>query len=248
MSTEATTRFQTLLEEIKAMATLGFLRWCLENPGCALIVILVACAVGVVVYAVFQGVIELIKNRIQNVKRQKRLERRISTCGAPALTDAQRKFKIPQKLVDLAKSIEAAPPGDRFRACVVCADKIRLESYALQFYARIEQATTVDHYGWVYYDPPTDSSLELNIQNCLFEDLKICTDKDLPSDRFRAFVEIFDDPTKHILLVIRMCQNAEDRRLAQIANLQGLSVVLFSTDSVDGYDSIEIPVKGGNKT
>ena len=248
MSTEATIGAQTVLEEIKAAATIGFLRWCLENPGCALIVILAACAVGVVVYAGFQGVIELIKNRIQDGKRQKRIERRISTCGAPALTDAQRKVKMHKRLVKLAESVEAALPGDRFRACVVCADEIRLESYALQFYARIEQAATVDHYGWVYYDPPTDSSLELNIQNCLFEDLKICTDKDLPSDRFRAFVKVFDDPKKHTLLVIRMCENTEDRRLAQIANLQGLSVVLFATAPVDGYDVLEIPVKGGNKT
>ena len=173
----------------------------------------------------------------------KRIESRISTCPTPRLTEEQRQIRMPKKVLEQAENMENARSDERFRYCVVCSNKELLQCYAVQFYERVEQAFVIDHYGWVYYETPEDKSL--NIQNCLHDALKICVNEKLPQDRFRAFVDFFDNPNKHSLLVIQMCEHAQDRKLAQIANLKGLSLILFSECSVDGYDTIEISVKGG---
>lgn len=178
-------------------------------------------------------------------KSNKRIESRISICPAPRLTGEQRKIRIPKKVAELAEDMESARLDERFRYCIVCPDAELLQCYAVQFYERVEQTTTFDHYGWVYYATPEDKTLQLSIQNCLLEGLKICLHESTSQERFRAFVDFFDDPKLHTLLVIQMCEHVQDRKLAQIANMKGLSVILFSEKSVEGFDTIEILVKGG---
>ncbi len=236
---------QAALEDLQTSAILVFLEWCWMYKGYAVLIALFVGIVGVLLYALVQGVVERIKENIKSRKRKERIARQISTCPTPRLDARQRDLHVPKNVMKLAENMENAQPDERFRYCVVCSDKDLLQCYAVQFYERVEQATVVDHYGWIYYDTPYDKTLQLNIQNCLYEDLKICLNEELPQNRFRAFAELFDDPQQHTLLVIRMCEFAEDRKLAQIANMRGLSVILFSTIPIDGYDTIEIPVKGG---
>ena len=243
MPTESTISYETLLDEWKAERILSALQWCWAHLGYAVPIVLIWFFIKNP--DVFRGILNWIKGLSENRKRKKRLERQISTCSAPRLTGVQRKKRMPKAVMKLSKGLEDAQPDERFRYCVVCPNEDLLQCYAVQFYERMEQIAVVDHYGWIYYDSPDDKELPLNIQSCLFEDLKICLEEKMPQDRFREFVKFFDDRKKHTLLVIRMCEFTEDRKLAQIANLKGLSIILFSTVPVGGFDSIVIPVKGG---
>ena len=243
MPTEPTISYETLLDEWKAEKILSALQWCWTHLGYAV-------PIAVIWFFlknpdIFRGIVNWIKGLVEKRKRQSRPKRRISTCPTPRLSGTQSKKRMPKAVIKLSKGVEDAQPGERFRYCVVCSDEGLLERYAVQFYERMEQVAGIDHYGWIYYDNPEDEKLPLGIQSCLFEALAICLQEKLPQDRFREFVKFFDDEKKHTLLVIRMCKFTEDRKLAQIANLKGLSLILFSTIPVDGYDSIVIPVKGG---
>ena len=132
----------------------------------------------------------------------KRIESRISTCPTPRLTEEQRQIRMPKKVLELAENMENARSDERFRYCVVCSNKELLQCYAVQFYERVEQAFVIDHYGWVYYETPEDKSL--NIQNCLHDALKICVNEKLPQDRFRAFVDFFDNPNKNFWFLFKL--------------------------------------------
>lgn len=183
----------------------------------------------------------------EEIRRSEVQEKRISILPAPAVDPRFCDLTLHDNLIDLAQKIENAEPCYRTRCCVVCRNAELAENYARMFYQRMENAASLDHYGWVYYKEPKDMNLKLCIKNCFFESLKIGIEEKLLEDRFIKQVNFLDKHNRHTLLVLRKMQDTSepDDKLLQIAALKGLSIVLFSTEPVPGYHTIEIPQEGG---
>lgn len=183
----------------------------------------------------------------KKIRRSEVQNKRISILPAPAVDPRFCDLTLHDNLIDLAQKIENAESCHRTRCCVVCQNAELAENYARMFYHRMENAASLNHYGWVYYKEPKDMNLELCIESCFFESLRIFNEIELPEKRFIRQVDFLDQPNMHTLLVLRKMQNASkpDDKLLQIAALKGLSIVLFSTEEVPGYHTIEIPQEGG---
>lgn len=248
MQTEPTLSYQDQLGEAKARVILWLVDQLEENPIYTFMSLLLVVIIIIPMVTAYLRCIGITKFPWFSISEKKpnnnRIESRISTCPAPRLSGRQCKVNMHKKVLNITKTVEDAHPGDRFRYCVVCSDEWRLECYAVQFYEQMKQTSAINHYGWIYYDIPKDKTLQWDIEDCLLANLRICPNEK-PKERFDELMDFFDDAKLHTLLVIRICQRTKDRKLAQLANLEGLSLVLFSETPVDGYETIEVSVKGG---
>ena len=258
MATEPTQSYQQMLEDEKARGILWLLEWIKANPW---LFLGVAVTLAVLLLLVVPPLVRWLRKRgvtkvgelpppehlDDTVRRDEIKEGRISTLPGPNVDPEYLEASLPGQLDDLARSIEHASASHRTRCCVVCREEKRVENYARMFYNRMKYANTLDNYGWIYYKKPRDSTLELCIEHCFFESLRIFNEIQVPEKRFIRQVDYFSDPRFHTLLVIRMTKvpGQQDDALMQIAALDGLSVVLFSTKPIPGYETIEIPLKGG---
>lgn len=181
------------------------------------------------------------------VRRDEIKKKRITILPSPNVDGEYLSEPMPKELDDLVRSIEHAATSNRTRCCVVCREEKRVENYARMFYRRMEQVAILDKLGWIYYKKPKDETLELCIEHCFFDSLRIFNEVPLPKNRFIRQVDYFDQPNVHTLLVIRMSKNPsrQDDALMQIAALAGLSVILFSEKPIPGYETIEISLEGG---
>lgn len=230
--------------------------WAKDHIGIAILLgvllgVLLILLIKVIVPALpdlFQKWVESRQNkkteRDYTVRNQDRL---ISNLPAPAVDSRYAKKALPEKVDDLAKTIESTSDGTRYRYCVVCPDQDLAKHYAALFFGRMDQAATVDKLGWVNYQRPRDKMLELCAKHCMVYDLNLFAQIDSVDNRFRAQCTHFKRPDLHSLLVFWMYEDAlaDDAELRQIAALEGLSVVLFATSQVDGFENLVISEKGG---
>lgn len=258
MPTEPTQLYQQLLEEETAKGILQLLEFIKAHPVYAFVLVLIlAVLLGLTVVPVVRW---LRKHGVRNpgelppsehlndaVRRDEIKKKRITILPAPNVDGEYLDVPMPKQLDNLAQSIERAPTNHRTRCCVVCREEKRVENYARMFYRRIEQVAVLDKLGWIYYKKPKDDTLELCIEHCFFDSLRIFNEVPLPQNRFIRQVDYFDQPNVHTLLVIRMSKNPrkQDDALMQIAALAGLSVILFAERPVPGYETIEILLEGG---
>lgn len=258
MATEPIQSYQQMLENEKARGLLRLWEVIKANPapsvvlGLILAVLLVWTLVGLVRWLRKQGVknfseIPPTEHLNDIVRRDEIKKKRITILPSPNVDAEYLDSTMPKDLDELARSIEQAPTSHRTRCCVVCREEKRVENYARLFYLRMEQAAILDKLGWVYYKKPKDDTLDLCIEHCFFDSLRIFNEVQLPEKRFIRQVDYFDQANVHTLLVIRMSKNPsrQDDALMQIAALAGLSVVLFAEKPVPGYETIEIPLEGG---
>lgn len=258
MPTEPTQLYQQQLEEEKARGILWLLDWIKANPWrfagllLGLVILLILVVPPLVRWLRKRGVTKAgelppSEHLDDTVRRDEIKEGRITILPGPNVDVQYLDAPMPTELEELVHSIEHAPTSHRARSCVVCREEKRVENYARMFYNRMKYASILDNYGWIYYKKPRDSTLELCIEHCFFESLRIFNEVQLPEKRFIRQVDYFSDPRFHTLLVIRMTKvpGQQDNALMQIAALDGLSVVLFSTKPIPGYETIEIPLKGG---
>lgn len=257
MPTESTLSYQDQLGEEQARNILWLWYQVKQHPMLALIVslllvILVMKYVLPMILVVLRrwGITELFGIAITtpppNVRHQK--ENRVSLLGPGNVDETYRHIPLPKTLERMATSIEKSSTSYRMRCCVVCQDKNLVHHYAVLFYKRMEQTAAVDKYGWIYYAKPRDKNMELCIQNCCFESLAMHEDIQSPRGRFSAQMRELDNPNVHTLLVIEMIDPVPDtdHELRQIAEQKGLSLVLFASECVSGYDTINISEQGGN--
>ena len=258
MPTEPTQLYQQQLEEEKARGILWLLEWIKANPwlflGLALtLVVLLLLVVPTLVRWLRKrgitkpGELPPSEHLDDTVRRDEIKKKRITILPGPNVDAEYLDASLPRQLEDLAYTIERAPGSHRTRCCVVCREEKRVENYARMFYRRMESAAVLDKLGWIYYKKPKDDTLELCIEHCFFDSLRIFNEIPLPEKRFIRQVDYFDQANVHTLLVIRMSKNPgrQDDALMQIAALAGLSVILFSEKPVSGYTTIEIPLEGG---
>ncbi len=259
MLTEPTQTYQDQLNEQKAKYLLQL--WELVEAYPVVMVLVFLAVICVIVIIIIPWIIQYCrKHGIKNgsevtpsehlndeIRRNEVRKKRISILPAPDVDPKFCYWTLHKKLIDLAQNIENAEPCHRTRCCVVCRNAELAENYARMFYHRIENAASLDHYGWVYYREPKDMNLKLCIKSCFFESLRIFNEIELLDKRFIRQVDFFDQANRHTLLVLRKMQNTPepDEQLLQIATLEGLSIVLFSTEPVPGYHIIEILQEGG---
>lgn len=258
MPTDPTVSYQQQFEEEKAKGFLWLWEIVKANPGLSivlgliLIALLLWAGIAIMRYLRKLGVrnfseIPPSEHLNDAVRRDEIKKKRITILPGPNVEEEYRTIPMPKQLDELACSVEYAPASHRTRCCVVCREDKRVENYARMFYQRIEHADVLDKLGWIYYKKPKDDTLELCIEHCFFDSLRIFNEIPLPKNRFIRQVDYFDQPNVHTMLVIRMSKNPsrQDDALLQIAALAGLSVVLFAVRPVPGYDLIEIPLEGG---
>lgn len=240
--------FLWLWEQVKAHPVIAVVIF-----GVIVFVILKFIIPGIIRYCQKQGIknpseVPASEHLTDSVRKDEIKKKRISILPAPAVDPKYCHMTLHERLVELAESIEQADPSHRTRCCVVCRDEKLVENYARMFYQRIENAAVLDKHGWVYYKKPKDDTLELCIEHCFFESLRMYNEILLPEKRFIRQVDFFDQPNVHTLLVISKTSstNKQDDALLQIASLAGLSIVLFSAKPVPGYHTIEIPQEGGD--
>lgn len=258
MPTEPTQLYQQQLEEEKARGILWLVEWIKANPwlflglALALVVLLILVVPPLVRWLRKRGItkpgeLPPSEHLDDTVRRDEIKKKRITILPGPNVDTEYLEASLPRQLEDLACSIERAPTSHRTRRCVVCREEKRVENYARMFYRRMESAAVLDKLGWIYYKKPKDDTLELCIEHCFFDSLRIFNEIPLPEKRFIRQVDYFDQSNVHTLLVIRMSKmpSRQDDALMQIAALDGLSVVLFATKPIPGYETIEIPTEGG---
>lgn len=252
MATEATVSYKDQLDNAQAMAKLEIWDWAKAHWWIAAVLILLYF---VIKHVVIPALPDLLKKAVElrdSRKKQRGYtaqdqDRLISNLPAPAVDSRYAKKALPEKVDALARAIESTSDGTRYRYCVVCPDRDLAKHYAVLFYGRMDQAATVDKLGWINYQRPRDKTLELCAKHCMVYDLNLSADIDSIENRFRAQCTYFKQPDRHSLLVFWMYEDAlaDDAELRQIAALEGLSVVLFATSPVDGFENLVISEKGG---
>lgn len=249
MPTEPTTSYQEQLDNMMAMEKLEIWAWIKEHIWIAVVLFLLYLLIK---YVIVPALPDLFKEFWKDRKKQKdnavqNEDWLISNLPAPRVDSRYAKKALPEEVDDLARTIESTTDGTRYRYCVVCPDKDLAKHYAALFFGRMDQTATVDKLGWVNYQRPRDKMLELCAKHCMVYDLNLSAEIDSVDNRFRAQCTHFKRPDLHSLLVFWMYEDAlpDDAELRQIAALEGLSVVLFATSQVDGFENLVISEKGG---
>ena len=256
MSTEPTATYpagwDAAVDQLKLDIWNQIWDWAKDNLWIAVVL---GLTVLLVIYIIVPALPDLFKNWVESRKERKRKKRyvaqdsdkMISTLATHGRDSKYDGKPLPDEIEKLAKEIECASDGIRYRYCVVCPD-IRLATYyAGLFFNRMYEASTVDKIGWVNYQRPRGENLELCAKHCMINNLNLENHIVLVDKRFEAMCAFFRKHDCHSLLIFRMYEDAldDDAELRQITGLDGLSVVLFAKSSVDGYENIVISKKGG---
>lgn len=251
MATETTVSYQEQFDNAVAMAKLDLWVWVKDHIWIAIVFVLFVLLLKYVIVPALPDLCKKYVDSWENGKKQKDYavqdgDRLISNLPAPSVDSRYAKNLLPREVDNLAKKIENTPDS-RFRYCVVCPDKSLAKHYAVLFFERINQATTVDRIGWINYQRPRDKTLELCAKHCMIYDLNLKSEIDSVEKRFKAQCTCFKRADLHSMLIFWMQEDAldDDAELRQIAALEGLSVVLFAMSSVEGFENLVIQEKGG---
>lgn len=252
MAIETTVPYQEQLDNAVAMAKLDIWAWAKEHIWIAVVLVLIVLLIKYVIVPALPDLYKKYVDSQEKGKMQKDYavqdgDRLISNLPAPGVDSRYAKKMLPRVVDNLAKKIENTPDSTRFRYCVVCPDKSLAKHYAVLFFERMNQSSTVDRIGWINYQRPRDKTLELCAKHCMIYELNLKSEIDSIENRFKAQCTCFKRADRHSMLIFWMQEDAleDDAELRQIAVLEGLSVVLFSTSPVDGFENLEISVKGG---
>ena len=252
MATEPTVSYQEQLDNAVAMTKLDLWAWAKEHIWIAVALVLLVLFIKYVIAPALPDLYKKYVDSRKNKQKQKDYvvqdrDRLISNLPAPGVDSRYAKKTLPREVDNLAKEIESTPDNTRFRYCVVCPEKSLAKHYAVLFFGRMNQASTVDRIGWINYQRPRDKTLELCAKHCMIYDLNLKSEIDSVENRFKAQCTCFKRADLHSMLIFWMQEDAleDDAELRQIATLEGLSVVLFAMSPVEGFENLVIQEKGG---
>lgn len=252
MATDPMVSYQEQLDNAVAMAKLDLWTWAKEHIWIAVVLVLLILLIKYVIVPALPDLYKKYVDSRKNGKKQKDYavqdgDRLISNLPAPGVDSRYAKKMLPRVVDNLAKKIENTPGSTRFRYCVVCPDKSLVKHYAVLFFERMNQASTVDRIGWINYQRPRDKTLELCAKHCMIYELNLKSEIDSTEKRFKAQCTYFKRADLHSMLIFWLQEDAleDDAELRQIAALEGLSVVLFAMSPVDGFENLVIQEKGG---